>query len=83
MYADPVSKTRKIYLRMDEVGDNKIVLDARVTTLFNKLDRRSGREIIKIEIETITMALTFLWERIRGRCKTAVGFFYEKLVIWS
>ena len=34
MYADPTSKTRKIYLRMDEAGDKTIVLDACVTTLF-------------------------------------------------
>jgi hypothetical protein len=44
MYADPVSKARKIYLRMDKAGDNKIVLDARVTTKFNKLEGDWGEE---------------------------------------
>ncbi len=63
-------------------GDNKIVLNAHVTTSFNKLDRQSGREIIKVKIKTITMAPTLLWERICGRRKMAV-FFYENLAIWS
>ncbi len=45
MYADPVSKTRKIYLQMDEAGDNNIVLDDCVTTLFNNHDRQSEIEL--------------------------------------
>ena len=41
MYDDPVSKTRKIYLQMDEARDNTIIFDACITTLFNNHDRQS------------------------------------------
>ena len=45
MYADPVSKTRNIYLQMDEAGDKTIVLNARVATLFVNHERQSEMEL--------------------------------------
>ena len=45
MYADPISKTRKTYLRMDEAGDKTIIFNARITTLFDNHDRQSEMEL--------------------------------------
>ena len=45
MYASPVSKTRKIYVQMDEVGDKTTVFNAHVTTSFNNHDRQSEMEL--------------------------------------
>ena len=44
-YADPVSKTRKIYLEMDEAGEKTIVFDVHVTTLFDNHNRQSEMEL--------------------------------------
>jgi hypothetical protein len=66
MYADPVSKARKIYLRMDEAGDRRIVLDARVTTLFDNHEKtiRDGAQWVNSTNNTSKIRLDYRMYRL-------------------
>ncbi len=61
MYADPVSKTRKIYLQMDEAGDKTIVLDTRITTLFINHEKtiKDGTQWVNLTNNTSKIQLDY------------------------